>query len=189
MEKQYSQNWFAPQEFMTRDLFPEGPLSYLEIGSYEGKSTCWYMDNILTDEGSQAYCIDTWKGSPEHLEVGIDMSKVEAAFDSNTEEYGSKVVKIKASSYGELNKLFMVNKKFDLVYVDGSHFSWDVVADAVMAFRILKVGGIMGFDDYLWGEGHNRPQPGIDAFLDSHEGLYETIVINHQVWIRKTDTP
>lgn len=41
-------------------------------------------------------------------------------------------------------------QRFDLVYIDGSHYSHDVLSDAVLSFPLLKVGGHMLFDDYLW---------------------------------------
>lgn len=40
---------------------------------------------------------------------------------------------------------------FDFYYVDGSHVAPDVMADAVLGWRLLKPGGIMVFDDYEWG--------------------------------------
>jgi hypothetical protein len=33
---------------------------------------------------------------------------------------------------------------------DGSHRARDVLEDAVLSWPLLKVGGIMLFDDYLW---------------------------------------
>lgn len=40
--------------------------------------------------------------------------------------------------------------KFDFIYVDGLHLSQDVLYDALLSFDLLKVGGILIFDDYLW---------------------------------------
>ena len=49
----------------------------------------------------------------------------------------------------------------------------DVLTDAVMAFPLLRVGGIMAFDDYLWtveAKGEENPlfmpKPAIDAFAN-----------------------
>jgi len=61
----------------------------------------------------------------------------------------------------------------DLVYIDGSHQAPDVLSDAVLGFQLLKVGGLMIFDDYLWHiesptakDPLNMPKPGIDAFMN-----------------------
>lgn len=60
---------------------------------------------------------------------------------------------------------------FDLIYIDGSHRAADVLIDAVMSFQLLRIGGMMIFDDYIWTmepQGQedllNMPKPAIDAF-------------------------
>ena len=42
----------------------------------------------------------------------------------------------------------MTGEPFDLVYIDASHEAADVLADAVLAWPLLKPGGFLGFDDY-----------------------------------------
>ena len=36
------------------------PVKFLEIGSFEGRSATWALENILTHKDSQLYCIDHW---------------------------------------------------------------------------------------------------------------------------------
>lgn len=51
--------------------------------------------------------------------------------------------------------------------MDGSHLAPDVLSDAVLAWNLLKPGGILAFDDYEWkcgGTPLHCPQAGIDAF-------------------------
>ena len=62
---------------------------------------------------------------------------------------------------------------FDVVYIDGSHSASDVLTDAVLAFHLTRVAGVMIFDDYLWyQEGPEQRNPltapkiAIDAFLN-----------------------
>ena len=68
-------------------------------------------------------------------------------------------------------------ERFDLVYLDGSHFGLDVLVDAAVSWQLLGDGGFLVFDDYLWAElGEDallRPRPAIDAFLALVEGKYE----------------
>ena len=49
-----------------------------------------------------------------------------------------------------LPQLLDEDQKFDVIYVDGSHFADDVLTDGINAWRLLKQGGIMIFDDLLW---------------------------------------
>jgi hypothetical protein len=55
---------------------------------------------------------------------------------------------------------------------------------------LLKSGGILAFDDYLWGQDVHpelRPGPGIDKFLEEKQGEYELLSQDYQVWIRRND--
>lgn len=87
------------------------------------------------------------------------------------------VRKIRARSIYGLATLLAEGKTgaFDMVYVDGGHSAPDVLADAVLAFRLLRVGGLLIFDDYLWNNDAQHPndilwvpKPGIDAFMNVH---------------------
>jgi predicted O-methyltransferase YrrM len=58
---------------------------------------------------------------------------------------------------------------FDLIYVDASHYAVDVLTDAVLSFKLLKAGGILIFDDYLWAGDENiiyYPKIAIDSFTN-----------------------
>lgn len=57
---------------------------------------------------------------------------------------------------------------FDFVYIDGSHRAPDVLADAVLAWPLIRPGGVLAFDDYEWGHAlpeTERPMIAIEAFL------------------------
>jgi len=56
-----------------------------------------------------------------------------------------------------------------LIYIDASHYAPDVLSDAVIAFKLLKPGGMLIFDDYLWSGDENivyYPKIAIDAFTN-----------------------
>ena len=79
--------------------------------------------------------------------------------------------------------------EYDLVYIDGSHDAADVLTDAVLAWSLLKPGGILGFDDYGWHvfpEPEKRPGPAVDAFLLTMRKRFEELYRGYQVWVRKT---
>ena len=55
---------------------------------------------------------------------------------------------------------------FDYIYVDGSHLPRDVLEDAVLAYRLLKVGALVTFDDYASDTNSAvRPKVALDAFV------------------------
>ena len=56
-----------------------------------------------------------------------------------------------------------------MIYIDASHYAVDVVTDAVLSFKLLKAGGILIFDDYLWAGDENiiyYPKIAIDSFTN-----------------------
>lgn len=162
---QFTNNWFENDARPVWDhLIPQlNPMRILEIGSYEGASTCYLVDTLSPRNNLEIHCIDTWEGGLEHKPGGhfcSDMSAVESRFSSNTRiacEAATHSVDIhihKGPSELELARLLSSRMKnyFDLVYVDGSHQASDVLYDAVLGFRLLRNGGIIIFDDYLWHE-------------------------------------
>lgn len=175
---QYTNSWFehtckSNWEILLPALKPQ---RVLEIGSYEGASTCYL---IKSEYPSEIYCVDSWEGGIEH--DSAVMSGVEKSFDSNTAislaalEQPPKIVKCKGLSRQVLPTLLHQGNgsSFDFIYVDGSHQAPDVLSDAIFAFELCRVGGVIGFDDYSWSEFVTKdrdplrcPKLAIDAFTN-----------------------
>jgi predicted O-methyltransferase YrrM len=153
----------------------------LEVGSFEGGSTCYLIEKIGLKNDLEIHCIDTWLGGIEHQ--GKEMSLVESNFDHNTNLAISKVKqKITLKKHKNKSELVLSSllaegreKYFDFIYIDGSHQAPDVLCDAILGFKLLKRNGVMVFDDYLWSENLpgeldplKTPKPAIDAFVNIH---------------------
>lgn len=139
------------------------PKTIIEIGSYEGSSAIWFLDNALKHQESRIICIDPWEEVPERYDL----------FRENIEERAdkAKVRAIRSYSFEALFKLIAEGVKADLIYVDGSHAAPDVLEDLVLTFRLAKVGGLIVCDDYTWNDARfggqdiiGRPKLAIDAF-------------------------
>jgi predicted O-methyltransferase YrrM len=158
----------------------------LEIGSFEGRSAVWLLENILTDSSSRLTCVDTFNGQ-EGLTNPNFVRGAFQRFRHNISKTGrgSQVTTLIGSSQIELRHC---TSAFDFVYVDGSHYAPDVLEDAVLTFRLLNVGGVMIFDDYAWN--HARltlpPGPAIDAFVKLYCERIEIIHMSYQLHLRKT---
>jgi predicted O-methyltransferase YrrM len=180
MAKRFSSDWVSQHADLwlsTLGHLRGQPVHALEIGSYEGRSACWWLDNLLTHPASQLTCIDPW-ANREH----------EAAFDANTREYGRRVVKIKGHSWKVLPTLR--ERSLDFTYIDGNHEAAHVLADALAVIRLVKPGGLILFDDY----GHDRPEvlgvkelprEGIEAFLAVCGWQLEVLHKGWQVAVRR----
>jgi hypothetical protein len=168
-------------------------LSFLEVGSYEGMSACWLLQNILTDESSCLTCIDVFE---QERDQGVYDTTVpdsnsmspENRFDYNIRQTGAqhRVVKLKGPS-GVLLRTLQLSS-YDFIYIDGSHVARDVLEDAVLAWPLLKIGGVFTFDDYLWNDIPDPllcPQIAIDAFLKLYEGHYRRVYLAYQITLEK----
>lgn len=196
---QFTKDWFswAPQVWeQLTPLLPERK-AFLEIGSFEGRSTVWIIDNMMED-GGFIDCIDTWEGGEEH--GAEDMGSVEARFDDNvdaamrkhTTEVGVDrwASKFKGRSTDVLARLNTDKDRYDFIYIDGSHVAKDVLTDACMAWPLLKPKGLMVFDDYMWGNPRDilhRPKPAIDAFCNIFAEEAEIVHVGYQLVVRKRE--
>lgn len=205
----FSNDWFKEsfKPYWTRALQNLNAKNVLEIGCFEGQATTFIIEHKTIQK---VFCIDTWQGSLEHNSGGasdndgaaIDMTLVEARFDKNVQIAMDNsgrdvdVHKFKGTSEFHLSSLVAQSQMqgfFDLIYVDADHSAKAVLRDAVLAWPLLRKGGVMVFDDYLWGDvfGFNplyAPKIGIDAFVNTFRD--ETIVIDsaplYQLFVQKT---
>jgi predicted O-methyltransferase YrrM len=79
---------------------------------------------------------------------------------------------------------------YDFIYIDGSHKAADVLEDAVLSFRLLKVGGLLIFDDYAWNGGgpteFDNPRRGIDAFYHAYGNQLKQAHVSYQAIFERT---
>jgi len=167
----FSYDWVTPHtkewEKDFQHLKGKPNVHAMEIGCFEGQSACWFLDNILTDPTSRLVCVDPF---------AVPMATVllrffEARFDENIAASGAgdRVTKLIGPSQVVVRTLQPA--QFDFIYVDGSHKVGDVLQDAVLAWTVLRPGGVVMFDDYGLvddvAEGLMARAPGraLDAFM------------------------
>lgn len=184
----FTHDWFTNKVENFESVFRllEGrPERVLEIGSFEGLSTCYFLWRL---PDARVTCVDTFEGSadvPKERRGGL-----EAAFDRNVDLVdSSRVRKLVGDSRRVLLALADEQARFDLVYVDGSHRGLDVLVDAALAWPLLEAGSIVVFDDYRWAmlgdDPLLRPGPAIDAFVGLVSTHGEVVFYDRQVALRK----
>jgi predicted O-methyltransferase YrrM len=172
---------FRPQWSLFLGEFAGRPgVRMLEIGSFEGQSAIWFLENIVTGAGSSITCVDLF------LPLYSDR------FDQNIAASGmaARVTKLRGDSKEVLPSLAPLS--FDVLYVDGGHCEEEVWWDALQAWRLAKPGAIIIFDDYLWESQlppEKRPQRAIDRFLARRSGRLELMHKDYQVIVRKLPSP
>lgn len=202
MEYQFTENWFVNHLPIWRGLFGKyAPERILEVGSFEGRSAAYITEECPSLR--RLVCIDMWQDHPglQREFAGVQMSCVEKRFDDNMVVARRRrpnpidFRKIKDKSAHALATLFAERQTFDLIYIDGSHMASDVLTDAVLAFQLLRLGGVMILDDYLWRDKDTdgsdilyAPKAAIDAFTNI---FYKKISvmpcgIPDQIYLEKT---
>jgi hypothetical protein len=182
-------NWFVGQQYNFENhllhLAGKPDLKFLQIGVFTGDASMWLCENILTDKTSWLYDVDTWAGSDEVEHEPLNFDKV---FEFYEERIGAlkSTVRLRMTSddyFAGKNEV-----RFDFIYIDGDHTSHQVAKDADNAWKLLKSGGILAFDDYLWGKDLQpelTPKPAIDRFLAKYTGEYELLSEDYQLWLKK----
>jgi predicted O-methyltransferase YrrM len=173
----FSQDWFSHHiPSFERILADLRPTRLMEIGCYEGRSTTYLIERCAEFGPLQLHSVDTWQGSADLS--AEKMAGVERRFDANVAKAmsraGTEVAHRKIRERSSIALAGLISERaapFDLIYVDGSHTAPDTLTDAVLAFQLLRVGGVMIFDDYLWSmepphaaDPLNTPKFAIDTF-------------------------
>lgn len=175
MNKVFSVDWFSDRTGrLTQWLshLVNQPTKALEIGCFEGRSSVWFLQTILTHPESTLTCIDTFLGSVEHQKMNL--GGLEDRFRQNVKEWEGKVSVMVGNSRAILPSL--PPNSFDFAYVDGSHIANDVYLDAQEVWPLIKAGGIVVFDDYHWDGFIGTPnytKLGVDLFLTKHNREYD----------------
>ncbi|MCJ1281398.1 hypothetical protein MMC26_000717 [Xylographa opegraphella] len=168
-------------------------LRILEIGSFEGASTTWILENLMSHPDSTMTAVDTFAGGMEHQadDTGAyGLASLESRFRFNVSqcEHASKLRVIKATSDDALIQLRTEGARFDFIYIDASHVSLDVLHDAVLSWRMLDVRGTLVFDDFTW-KGYNEdcynPRVAIISFLQCAAPELEATETESQLWATK----
>lgn len=184
-------NWFEGQRYNFEEQLTRfkglPDLRFLQIGAYTGDASEWLLTNILTDPSSILLDVDTWEGSDELEHKSIAFSEVYEFYKKRMEPY-SNVRSLRNNSDNFLTANKERNNLFDFIYIDGDHTADQVARDAENAWKLLKSGGIIAFDDYQWGQDVHpslRPKLAIDQFMGEKQGEYEVLVNSYQMWLLK----
>jgi len=163
------------------------PVRYLEIGAWQGHSTAFVYRLLNGDV--RITVVDPFV---EYAEIGDGiMRHAQEVFSANMKAMHAedKVRVLKGRSVDHLPSLIESGEQFDIVYIDGSHATLDVLLDAVLCWRVLSSGGLLIFDDYWYrrpdlGAGY-RPKLAIDAFVGAMSHEIAVLDVARQVFLRK----
>ena len=153
------------------------PVKALEVGFYQGMSSCWMLDALLTHPESQLTCVD---------------SRFDPKFKENITKTGaeSKVSFHQGKSYEQLEKLDA--NSFDLINLqDRCKLIAHNEKNAQLAWQLAKPGALIIFSCYGWrnpNDPKQNPRIGIDRFLASVKNQWKPVHLSpatFQLIVRK----
>lgn len=155
----------------------------LEIGTWEGRSTAWFLREILTGQSARLTTIDR------------DHSRFRHNHTILQDVFAGHLTAIQAEAFEWM--LSYAGEKFHFIYLDGPKDAGDLIDQAVLCWRLLEPGGVLIFDDYMWpgttDGGYpapprhysNPPRIGIDAWMQTHYLAFDLLHKGWQMIVRK----
>lgn len=182
--KTFSTNFFIANIDMMEFFFNRNKnlkiKSFMEIGSFEGSSICYFLKKL--DQCQNFVCVDIWDGVEELKD--INFSEVEKKFDLNTiNEKNVKKMKMTSDMYFENN-----SEMFDLIYVDGNHHSSQLKKDLENSFKFLNKNGILIIDDFLWNwyeDPRSNPAHAVNIFFNENNKFLKILFVHNIVILQK----
>lgn len=191
MTYDFTSDWFTPklgpwEEHVVPRYRGSSSQKWIDVGSYEGRSALWVLDNLLGPLG-QVYCVDVFDDYLPGLEWW-GARGYPARFDKNTAaaQEDHRVVKCRGLTHEVLASLDRV--VFDGAYLDGDHLESSVERDLALLWPKLRKGAVLVCDDYGCED-----QPGarraVDSFLAARRGEYELLHSGFQAILLKLVDP
>jgi len=175
-------DWFSININVWKNyLTPLKEIKYLEIGSFEGRSAVFVgeLNNV-----KEVTCVDIFEGSHKHNNINFDLVYKNCSENLKKLNIPNNLIKDTSDNFFQKN-----NKKFNVIYIDGSHFYDDVKKDFINSMNCLDDGGILICDDFLYFSYEKIEQNPIGAILECYENYkkdLEILFIHHQIIFKKT---
>ena len=152
------------------------PKRCLEIGVYRGQTiSLWRLISTMLDLSSEIHGISPFDSSSD--EVSYYDKKIDYASDTilNHKNFQLSIPSlIKSYSQGPLAKTLIKSKRWDLIYIDGSHDYDVVLSDYRICRDNLADGGLLVIDDSSLYQDY---QPPLFAF-PGHPGPSRVVIEN-----------
>jgi GR25 family glycosyltransferase involved in LPS biosynthesis/predicted O-methyltransferase YrrM len=143
-----SKRWFCTSElknYILQNFKLNDTYNILEIGSFEGCSSCFLSDILLNNKNSKLICVDPFISDGT---IFVNSNNLKNTFYSNikkSKNYTKITIEEKYSN--DFYESYKGNK-FNFIYIDGEHSDTQIKTDLVECFKLLEVNGIMWCDDY-----------------------------------------
>jgi predicted O-methyltransferase YrrM len=164
---------------------PAGPMTCLEIGSFEGMGSLILANSLCSHPDSRLYCVDPWDDvysvkDGRHGQFDAECKGQYSRFTANTKDR-PEIIPIRGYSGDIVPGL---DFQFDFAYIDGEHSPEQVYKDATYVLPKMKRGGIILFDDFLYEQNGLKTGNGIRNFIFDHQDKVEVILQTYQLALK-----
>tara|TARA_B100000900_G_scaffold364161_1_gene338618 strand:+ start:51 stop:761 length:711 start_codon:yes stop_codon:yes gene_type:complete len=172
----FSRNYFKHNppiwyEILNKNFFLNRKVNVLEIGTFEGMSFLFFQKYLQLES---LCCVDVIEN--ENFKLNKKKFKNYKFFNTSSDDFFKKVIDV----------------KFDIIYVDGSHHASDVYNDMINSHYVLKDNGILIIDDFLLDVESRRTKNYFDevtagVFMFFNEKInYKILYTGHQLILKKS---
>lgn len=157
-------NHVTPNMLSRRD-----DLHWLEVGSFEGQSALWCIENFLTGKHDTITCIDVWDKMAPGIDVwGGGNRNYHETFCNNLRHHAQKVTVLNGRGLDVMPHLISQGKKYHGGYLDSDHCEEVVRKELALMWQLMLPGAVVVVDDY-----GSPADPGCkvatDEFIADHE--------------------
>jgi predicted O-methyltransferase YrrM len=157
--------WMTPDELQWLYERAKEHRSIVEVGSWRGRST----HALLSGCWGEVTAVDHFGGSPGDLHSLMGASDTYAAFMRNCGGFSNlRVLQMDSVSAADI-----CGTGFDMIFLDGSHSFYDVLADLRAWAPKLAPSGLLC--------GHDADKRGVSAALQQFFGLMPPVVVG-TIW-------
>ena len=159
--------WF---EILNKNYLLNKKVNVLEIGTFEGMSFLFFQKYLQLEN---LYCVDVIEN--ENFKLNKEKFKNYKFFNISSDDFFKRTTDV----------------KFDIIYVDGSHYVKDVYNDIINSHHNLKENGILIIDDFLLDVEFRRNKKYFEevmtgVFMFFNENFnYKILYTGHQLILKK----
>jgi len=149
----FGEEWWFHFSRVYHDAVQRAPMNerswFVEVGAFKGRSTAYLgVEIINSGKPITLIVVDPFTGNPEHK--GMDLTHLGETFLRNLKPV-MDIMKDRFKLYQMTSVQAAArfkSRKFDFVFLDGSHELEDVVADLKVWRPKIKPGGMLAGDDW-----------------------------------------
>jgi hypothetical protein len=136
----------------TEQVLDNKPRRVLVIEPYEGLSSVWLSNKLLTHDMSEMYCTGMFRGTSKQKEQQFPNEHLQQICSFNTyfSKYYYKISVIGTDKEQTLliQSISDPDVRFDVIYIDGNTEVKEVIFNGILASNLLNIGGLIIFDEY-----------------------------------------